>query len=306
MYNPRNYPTSTINTFELLGGYVINVFYNNMYDKAREIHSSGKISSVTEAYKVVCRGYLANFTREDLFKSTLKNIFEYYNRHNPVPILKYSEWVDSITREFVPHDFWPSLSVQQKDHILGMLIEAIFKGFVTVIISPQSLQLVIDNHLNSENIPFFQDQMLTVMIEQRERMYQKFIKPLQTGVDPLSHKLKEELIKESKKNATLIEGLKKASEYIKSQQAEIEKLQKENEYLLNRARDLYSKVKVVEPVDAPIPTPLITEEVVFENPEPTVDELLDEQIDEDPESIKQKIREKRKLKDTEINTDIKL
>jgi hypothetical protein len=243
MFNTRGYQQQTIDTFELLGGYVVGVFYNNMYDKAKELHQSGKATSTTEAYKAVCRLYLAHFNKEDQFKSILRSLYDYSNIYSPIPLLSYSDWIDKTTKEFIPSDYWISLNSKQKDHFLGVIVEGVFRNFGIIMLSPKVLNMVIDAHHVKSNVPFLQDKMLNVMIEEREKLYQKFIKPLSgSKSESIAERLREDLVKISKKYEVMKTALQNASNTIKEQASKIDQLQKEKEYLITRARDIHSEM----------------------------------------------------------------
>jgi hypothetical protein len=323
MYNSSNYESQTVDTFEILGGFVINIFYNHIYDKACELHTYGKASSKTEAYKLTCRTYLRHFSNTSLFKQTLKNINEYFNLHSPIPLISYSDWVDRITKEFVPSDFWSSLSSSQKDHLLGILIEDIYKKFSIVMMSPRGLEMVIDNHKNKSNITFLQDRMLTVMIEVREHIYSKFVKPLNNPKsDSMTERLRNSLIKETQKTKILKDALEKASSKIKAQDEQIQILLKTKDWLMNKARALNNQLEYIQeksrheevtmhqsPVLSPTPTLLEETEETDKNPDIQLqpDEIINLEIEdtdlyvpkteeETPDVIKQKALQKRKEK----------
>lgn len=260
MFNASSYPPQTIDTFEILGGYVVSIFYNHIYDKAKELHAAGKSSSTTEAYKAVSRTYLMHFTKEDLFKTTLKDIYTYFNAHSTVPVLGYTDWVNQTTKEFVPTDYWSSLNSKQKDHILGLVIEAIYRKFAIVMLSPRGLAMVVDNHKERTNIPFLQDKMIGVMIEEREKMYQKFVKPLGgSKSDGLAERLREDLLKETKKTGILKSALVKANATIKSQASQIDVLLQTKNWLMNKAKQLQSTVDQLHVAKPPVVTPVSTQ-----------------------------------------------
>lgn len=266
MFNASNYPDQTLDTYEILGGYIVGIFYNHMYDKAKELHTSGNIASKTEAYKVVCRAYLQHFSREDLFKTTLKNVYEYFTIHSPISILSYGEWVDNLTREFVPTDYWISLPSKRKDQILGVILEKVFKNFSTYMLTPRALNMVIDKHDVKSNVALIQDQMLRIMIEVREEMYQKFIKPTLGGAGEVSpavaEKLKTDLQKEIKRTELLKAALIKANETIKQQKTDLTAMQQKLDisdqkcqYLLNKAINQHDEIQKLTTAAAAIVVP---------------------------------------------------
>ena len=274
MYRNQTYRNETMDTFEIFGGYIIDRFYNHIYEKAQEMHAMGKAPSLTKAYGSVCRMYLLHFKKEQLFKQTLKALYEYFNRYSRVPLLTHTEWADLITKEFTPTDYWPSLSSVQKDHLLGILIEGIYNKFSVVMLSPRGQQMVIDDHENRDNIQFLQDKMLNIMINQREEIYARFIKPINAPKsDALVQKLRDDLLKETKKSGLLKDALVKSNNEVKEQAKEIQSLISAKEYLIEKARnmniqiqDLLRRIDMTKPVQ-PAQVP-VHDTPEFSTPEP--------------------------------------
>jgi hypothetical protein len=266
MYNATNYFDKTVDTFEILGCYVVDVFYNHLYDKAKTLHVSGKCASVTEGYKTACTAYLMHFKRADMFNQTIKNVYNFFNLHSPVPILSHSDWVDRMTTEFVPTDFWPSLNSKRKDHILGIVIEGIFRKFAAYILTPRSLMMIIDNHNDKTNITFLQDRMLSITMEERECMYQKFVKPLNGAKDGgLTERLRADLQKEITKTIALKTALEKAATTIRAMTEQVTLLTQTKQYLLDRSKDLYNRLQTATamPVAPAIAAPVVVQDIAY-------------------------------------------
>lgn len=320
MYNTSSYSDSTIDTFELLGSKIVSIFYNNIYAQAVSEHSAGKTVSRTDAYKVVTQNYLQHFKVEKLFKKTLSNIYEHFNYYSPVPLLTYSHFVDSVTREFVPTDYWPGLNSTQKDRILGTALEEVYKKMSEHMLSPQGLQRVIDDHDNRNNIIFLQNLMGQILIEERERFYQKFTKPIVGNTSGLTEKLRSDLQKTLVQKKTLTVALIKASAELKIKEKEIEQLTLSNEWLVARAQaaecravEADKKMEEFKNVPPALPAPVAVRPVYLEpvepsrpvtpiqEIEPSIDEIKTilsdfdpfEEVDNDdfsPDKIKQKAK----------------
>lgn len=202
MYNPYNYSAQTIDTFEILGGHIVDVYYNRLYEKSKDAQVAGKSPSITEAYKSYCRLYLNNLQNEDLFKQKALDVYEYFKYHSPLPVVGYADWVDKIAKEFTPSDFWPSMSSSRKDYCVGIVLRSLFKDFALFVLSPTSLEMIIDDHNNKDNIPLFQDKCIVMMIELREKLFRKYLDPA-TGdkkeYKTIADQLKISLQKETKK-----------------------------------------------------------------------------------------------------------
>lgn len=245
-FNPRSLSSQTLATYEIMGGYIVNIFYSHLYDKARQYHSNGTYSSVTDAYKSICHTYLQQFKNPELYKQTIMDLHGYYSAFNTYN-LSYKDWINNVVREFVPADFFPSLNDRQKDHILGVTLENCVKEFATHMLQGRSLMMIIDDHASTENIRIFQDKMLEITAEQRELVYQRFLKGISgRGTDERYEKMAGDIKHYIAENNNLRDKLKRAVEIIKTQKQDIKVADEKNEYLLNRARELYAKLETMQ------------------------------------------------------------
>jgi hypothetical protein len=236
MYNASNYPDSTIDTFELLGSKVVSVFWNHVYEKAQALHATGQTKSITDAYKFAAQAYLGYFKNEKLYKRGVTDIYTHFNNYSPVPLLTYAHFVDSVTKEFVPTDYWPGLNQVQKDKILATALENVHKKMSEHMVDPRGLQRVIDGHDQRDNVVFFQNLAVQIMIEERERFYQKFAKPVVGSTSALTERLRGDLVKALAQKKQLAEALQKASIEIKAFTKQVQELEQAKTWLIERAR----------------------------------------------------------------------
>lgn len=244
MFSANKYSKQTLNTFEVLGGYVVNMFYNELYSTADRIHMSGKASSVTESFKSVAQVYILQFNKPELLKQTILNVHKYFSAYNLLPSFGYRPWVNMLVKEFVPEDYFTSLSDHNKDSILCICLEKCIKKFAAFALSSDGLSMIIDNHAQTDhNVPIMQDKMLSIIIDQREYMYAQFVSQM-TGtkydeVSPIMFsKLKEVALKLKRDNVTLKDGLIKCHDKLKAQIDETNTLRDKIDYLVGRVREL--------------------------------------------------------------------
>ena len=334
MYNASNYPDSTIDTFELLGSKIVSVFWNHIYDKAQSLHATGQTKSLTEAYKFAAQAYLGYFKNEKLYRRGVAEIYTHFNNYSPVPILTYSHFVDSVTREFVPTDYWPGLNQGQKDTTLSTALENIHKKMCEHMIDPRGLQRVIDAHDTRENIVFFQNLAVQIILEERERFYQKFSKPVTGGTSAITERLRGDLVKALAHKKQLSEALQKASAEIKAFTKQVQDLERAKTWLIERSKlaeeqrvqalDELAEVRrtsytaSVAAVTA-VPMPMATEPRSYIPPElqhefDPYEEIEDHKTDqdeldqlaeelEDPEAMKAKAKKRRQSRANNVQLE---
>jgi hypothetical protein len=258
MFNPKNYNNKTINVFEIVGAYTIDVFYNSLYDRAKQYHMDAKFKSVTDAYTSTCSRFLVSLKNQNDYVAIVGNLRNYFSTWNTITS-GYIEWVDMITVEFVPEEFFKSLNNNVKDNIIRILIENIFKNFARILLNDAGiLGMLIDDHSNKENIPILQNKMLTILMEERKRMFQRFVSSITDPMHSRSAQAKMiiELKKENKlltkRNEKLEDYFAKVKEFhneskesIDSRDDQIRQLSEDKRYAISRAQELASEVKTL-------------------------------------------------------------
>lgn len=245
MYKLQTYKTKTVNTYEAIGTYVVGVFYDTLYNQAKTYHMNGKYDSITESYKMMCKTYVDRFLDPRLYKKTILDLHTYFETMNAMGSLGYNNWVDDITKEFIPKDYWHSLDKKKKDQVLGTVINNAIVKFAKYAVTPMALSMTIDNNKNKGNIELMQDKMLTILIDERHAMYQRFVntmvKPTESPKDQariilsLRHQMKEA----TNRNIQLEAYFEKFKEYHKEAMQTMMVLEKEKEYLLSKCKRMH-------------------------------------------------------------------
>jgi hypothetical protein len=214
----QDYNDDSRDTFEILGSYVVGVFYTHLYDQAQIAHKNGKSSSITEAYRASCQTYVLHFQNEKQFNATLKNIYENFKQFKATPLLTYGEWVSNFVKVFVPSDFYTNMQDSFKDRTLALVISDVIKDFCNYVLTPKILKMIIDERGKKANVIFLQDQIIQIQIQEHAKICQRFLKNA-TGTNKVdagvAEKLRQDLIAENKKVHILKEHLKKAAEVLK-------------------------------------------------------------------------------------------
>jgi prophage maintenance system killer protein len=169
----HNYNKKTIDNFEILAAYFIDIYYNHLYIEAKKLRTDSAVSSVTEGYKHALKAYLKGVDNPKYFKKTLMGIHGYYTACGYTS-MTFRECTETITKEFIPKDYYESVISSQKTAILKMVISESNKKMIFKIAS-EYLSMIIDNHLDETNLRILQDEYIDILILARENVYHRFI-----------------------------------------------------------------------------------------------------------------------------------
>ena len=239
----NHYSTKTIENFEIISAYYVDIFYNHLYNEAKKFKVSGAVSSVTEGYKHALNAFLKGLTNPKLYKKSIAGLHHYYITIGFASI-SYSKCIDRITTDFVPIDYFNSLTFTQKIGVFRLIINQSVKNFIKKIVDEHMVK-IIDYHVDKDNVRLLQDDFIDCLIIEREGFYQRFI-ATQTKTNKnetvnrlLAEKMKSEikkLVKEKYEQKHQINLLKKA--YMSK---------KDNENKLNEIIvDLKNKIQMLE------------------------------------------------------------
>ena len=224
-----NYNSETLNNLEIVSSFFVDIFYNHLYLEGKKLKLNNETQSVTEGYKLALKIYLSSLNDIEKYKQILNCLIKYFIYHyssRKNTYLEYSNALEIIILEFVPDDYYNSLSFANKGQILKKVITSGLNQMILKIYSTETLKLIIDYHDEKDNIKVLQDDMLHLFLVERETIYKYFIVSetnnnsninpdnikmmLVNNVKSKMKNLEDNLAKEKKKNEDLI-NIKKYS-----------------------------------------------------------------------------------------------
>jgi len=169
----RNYSTKTMENFEIMSAYYVDIFYNHLYTEAKKLKVNGSVASVTEGYKHTLNAFLKGLTNPKLYKKSISGLHHYFITIGFASI-SYSKCIDRLTSDFVPTDYFNSLTFTQKIGVLRLILNQSMKSFIRKIVD-EHMSKIIDYHKDKDNVRLLQDDFIDCLILEREGFYQRFI-----------------------------------------------------------------------------------------------------------------------------------
>lgn len=263
MFRRGNYSKRALSTFEIIGSFIVDLYYNHFYQEAKRIRIDGRVESITDGYKHAIKAYLNSFQNPESYRKTIIGIHKYYYTTTKFNTISFSDCVNEMVKHFVPEDFFESTTNQQRDGILRRVLLNAVKQFSSDVLCSNILDALIDNHSDIAIVRNMQDKMVEALMFEREKMFQKIFnvshKPVGGENYPIVAKMKTEVIKLVKENHHLTKKYKKLKEkslnlldIIKKQCDEIESLKEPNDEILEQAekyRELKKKEQMREQFD---------------------------------------------------------
>lgn len=169
-----NYSRETIECFEIMSAYYVDMIYNSLYKEAKKLKASNTVPSITEGYKHTLNAFLQSLDNNRLYKKSVVGIHHYFLAIG-FGTISFQKCLDKLVAEFVPVDYFASLSSQQKMGVLRLVLNQSLKMLVKKIVQ-EHLSKIIDYHKEKDNARLLQDELIDCFIIAREGMFQRFIK----------------------------------------------------------------------------------------------------------------------------------
>lgn len=173
LYDKQNYSSKTLETYEILAAYFVDIFYNHLYNEAKKLKINKSCASITEGYKHSLNAFIKGLNNAKLYKKYIIGIHHYYIAIGFASI-SFSKCVDRVTQEFIPIDYFNSLSSTQKMGVLRLILNSSLKQFIIIIVK-EHLKKIIDFHNEKDNARLLQDALINCFMLERESMYQRFM-----------------------------------------------------------------------------------------------------------------------------------
>jgi hypothetical protein len=190
----KNYDTKILVIFDTIGCYFIDIFYNSLYLKARDMVQMGSAASITDAYRTNVIAYIKGVNvRKDLYMIVVKNLHNYYQKIAGASSAIFSDFEDKILSQFIPYEYYADFTSRHKDSVFHGIIVKTVNDFGTFILKPKIMRLIIDKHMDQSNISLLQDQIVDILIILRETYHSKFVKEITKDKSQVSKAVVEKL-----------------------------------------------------------------------------------------------------------------
>lgn len=208
--------------FELMGGFFVDVLYNQLYSKARE-QSSVSGQSITDVYMGFIKTYRVGVQKRELYKRVVDQLWGYHNRWMR-SVDTFVQFENAVVRAFIPREFFDDLSNTQKDATLGEIVRELIYGLSDKIL--RNIRMAIDDR-NQATIHLLQDHARDSCETIMANYLAKFTSQANrdkypTGDHVIVDKLKSELAAAVKEKLAYEAGAKRLAELLKRMKGEVD------------------------------------------------------------------------------------
>jgi hypothetical protein len=162
-----------ISLLDILGSTIVDVFYNHLHDTAILIKEKTG-NNLTICYRKAISDYVSSRDTPEFYKKLINSIHYYMRVSTIYSNISFVDFINQYASIFMPEVYMKSITEARKHDTLSLVLRDTIKTFSDKILSDY-LILIIDEHQDPTNILLLQDCILTELVNQREKIYDKFI-----------------------------------------------------------------------------------------------------------------------------------
>ena len=167
------YSRKTIETFEIIAAYYVDIFYNHLYFEAKKMRNDKVVTSITEGYKHALTSFMQGIEDPKMYKKSLLAMHTFFIE-NEFSNLTFTQCMERVTMEFIPIDYYESVLNSKRSAILRVILNNVNKNFILKLVN-NYLSMIIDQHNEDDNTRILQDEFIDLLLIEKESMYKKFV-----------------------------------------------------------------------------------------------------------------------------------
>lgn len=239
----------TMRVIEIISAWVVNTFYNYLHQTAVELHTNGRVGSITDGYRHMVKQYLDSFNTVEGYKRLIISLHKYYVDNSNCSGIAFDEWTHEVLEQFVPLDYKAIMSNEQQDTLLRNVLIHSIRQFSNSVVCTKLLDLLISNHDEPSIAPQMKSAMKASLLAERQKIFNN-IHRASTGSDSgpqMTMKreictLIEENVVLKNKNVKLASSLQKSLEGMKMRDKTILMLKNQVVELQKQREQLHARV----------------------------------------------------------------
>ncbi len=174
--NRNNYDSVTISFFDIIGSYLVDVYYNLLYTTAKEKSKSSN-TSLTEEYKASAVAFMKGVkNNKGYYIKTFKGMHKFFQtctKHSTISLIDFE---DQLLSHFLPIEHHKIMNNSERDYFTNRIITNIVTDFGVAMCQIENLKMVIDDHHNDVNVVQLRNLIIEIQITEKNNIYTHFVK----------------------------------------------------------------------------------------------------------------------------------
>lgn len=167
------YTSQTLSIFDVMACYFLDMFYNALYLKVKDLKTHGKIDNITLGYKSAMFAFHKGLNKKDNLRKCIENIQHIFNELPGYANMSFLDCINKIVEQFSEKDAFEGFNDKQRRTILKTVIVDVNASFIHHIIHNR-LDMVIDKRKEVQNVQILKEELIDLFLLERERIISKY------------------------------------------------------------------------------------------------------------------------------------
>jgi hypothetical protein len=168
-----------VSVFEVLSAYLTDCYFNHVYRTASD--KLAKDASLTDNYVRCIQSFAMGIKNdESCYGKLVQSLWRYFTSMTRFTAISFSEFVDRVTENCAPPEYFRQFSTSDKDEILSSMLCDLTINLATYVTRPDMLRRIIDEHRVAPTVTvrMIQDAGVDYLLTKRSALRNEFLKKM--------------------------------------------------------------------------------------------------------------------------------
>lgn len=167
------YTAQTLSIIDVMACYFLDMLYNVLYLRVKELKKTEKISNITEGYKNALMVYYKGLNNNDNLTKCIENIQRTFNEQPGFSNVSFLECINNIVEQFSPKDAFDGFGDKEKRILLKKVVIDVNSAFISHILNSR-LRMIIDERKNKQSVNILKGELMDFFLLEREKIISEY------------------------------------------------------------------------------------------------------------------------------------
>jgi hypothetical protein len=168
-----------VSVFEVLSAYLTDCYFNHVFRTASD--KLARDASLTDNYVRCIQSFAMGIKNdESCYGKLVQSLWRYFTSMTRFTAISFSEFVDRVTENCAPPEYFRQFSTSDKDEILSSMLCDLTINLATYVTRPDMLRRIIDEHRVAPTVTvrMIQDAGVDYLLTKRSALRNEFLKKM--------------------------------------------------------------------------------------------------------------------------------
>ena len=168
------YNAQTLSIIDVMACYFLDMLYNVLYLRVKELKKSEKIANITDGYKSALMVYYKGLNNNDNLTKCIENIQRTFNEQPGFSNVSFLECINNIVEQFSPKDAFDGFGDKEKRILLKKVVIDVNSAFISHILNNR-LRMIIDDRKNKQSVNILKGELMDFFLLEREKIISEYL-----------------------------------------------------------------------------------------------------------------------------------